>query len=82
MSRRIIRRPEARRDAIAIGLFIAQDNPAAGRRFMDAVEEAYQKLAGMPRMGTADDLGEPDLAELRRWPVPRFRNYLHLLRTD
>lgn len=75
MSGRIIRRVQARRDAIESALYIAQDNPEAGRRLLDAIESAYKQLAVMPQMGTAYASRNPALAGLRRLPVPGFHNF-------
>jgi len=76
MSTQIARRPAAARDVDGIALYIAEDNPEAAHRFLNAVEIAYHTLAEMPRLGSSRDLGDRDLADLRVWPVPGFRKYL------
>jgi toxin ParE1/3/4 len=51
MSWRAVRQPRARRDIIEQALYIGRDDPRAAERFQDAVEEAEQMLAAMPRLG-------------------------------
>ena len=76
MSRRIVRRREARSDVISIASYIAEDSSAAGRRFMDAVEQAYKRLANMPRIGVEQAVRNSGLIGLRRLSVPGFRSFL------
>lgn len=40
--------PEAQRDLVEIGIYIAQDSPANAERFLDAIERECQKLADSP----------------------------------
>jgi plasmid stabilization system protein ParE len=64
---RYIFSPEARQDLIDIWDYIAQDNPAAATRVVDAIEAAVKKLADMPRMGhQREELGND---ALRVWCV-------------
>ena len=57
-------------------MYIAHDNADASRRFLDAGEATYRKLAAMPRMGVAQRLNNPTLSGLRCIRIPGFRNYL------
>lgn len=69
--------PEVHRDLGNIWLHIAEDNPDAADRVMDALSAAFAKLAQMPNMGHH----RLDLASeaLRFWPV---FNYLIVYRPD
>jgi toxin ParE1/3/4 len=76
MSGEIIRHPAARRDVDAIAAFIAEDNPEAAFRFLEAIEKSYQTLAEMPEMGAPRPFGGSALAGLRMFPVRDFPTYL------
>lgn len=76
MTGRVVRRPQVYRDALEIALYIADDNPAAGERFLDALEEAYELLREHPEAGHACDINVSDERTLRSWPVKRFESYL------
>jgi toxin ParE1/3/4 len=75
--RKVIRRPEARRDIIAAATYIAEHAGFnASERFLKATDNAFDTLSLMPRMGVLRDYGNPDFAGMRMWPVPRFNKYL------
>ena len=76
MKRRIHRRPQAKLDLIAHALYIAEDNPDAAERFLDAAEASFEQLANMPKMGSPRQFKNPSLAGLRMWPVKGFRKHL------
>jgi toxin ParE1/3/4 len=46
------------------------------RRFLAQAEATFQRLARMPGIGTRYEPDEPLYAELRYFPVSRFRMYL------
>lgn len=69
-------RPRARLDAAEIGAFIAQDSPAAGDRFADAVRASVSTLAEAPHIGRRRRFRRPDLSTARSWPVQGFPNHL------
>lgn len=76
MSRIAEKTPEARFDLIRHFYFIGTDHPQAAERFLDAAEDAFNKLAEMPGMGPAWGFKSPRLKDVRFWPLKRFRNHL------
>jgi toxin ParE1/3/4 len=56
--------------------YIAHDSPAMAARFRSAVYDALIRLAEMPGLGSPREYGNPELAGLRMWHVPGFRNHL------
>lgn len=69
------RTAQAEEDLIEIWVYIAQDNPGAADRVLDAIEERFHVLADNPLMGRL----RPDIApELRYFAAG---NYLILYRT-
>jgi toxin ParE1/3/4 len=76
MKRRVDRRPQAKLDLIELGSYIAEDNPDAAERFLQAAEASFRQLANMPEMGSPRQFKNPSLAGLRMWPVKGFRNHL------
>ena len=70
MTYRVIRRFQARRDLIDQALHIAEENPDAAERFLDAVEDGIRVLRSYPRIGVARDFANPELVGMRSWPVP------------
>ena len=76
MPRRIEKSRASRQDVLAIYLYIGQYSPSAAERFLESLEAAFSRLADMPRIGAPQEWRSPRLAEVRMWPVPRFRKYL------
>lgn len=54
-------RPEAEADIQAIADYIADDSPAAARRWVDGMYERCRRLGEMPGMGVARPEVRPDL---------------------
>ena len=74
---RIIRRRAARQDLVDIVYhYIHAGSPTTARRFRDQTEATFQRLADMPGMGTRHEYEHPVLAELRFFPISRFKKYL------
>jgi toxin ParE1/3/4 len=73
----IIRRPLANRDLVTIFRHYAWEAGlrVADRFFIEA-EATLNRLAGMPGMGTRYDSEDPLYADLRYFPVSRFRTYV------
>jgi toxin ParE1/3/4 len=63
-------------DLVECAAFLAEDNIEASERFLDAAERAFRRLSVMPRIGRPWVSGVGALAGVRKWPIPRFRNYL------
>jgi toxin ParE1/3/4 len=74
---RVVRRQAARQDLVDIVYhFIRKGTPNSARRFRDQAEATFLRLAGMPGLGARFEHEHPALAELRFFPVSRFKNYL------
>jgi toxin ParE1/3/4 len=77
MSKAIHRRFAARQDLVDIFRYYAREaGLRVAERFFAQVETTFTRLASMPGMGTPYDHDHPALAELRYFPVSRFRKYL------
>jgi len=74
--RRIVRRPAADDDVLEAALHIADDNPDAAMRFMDAVHQTEARLLATPGMGGQPKFEHPALAGMRFHLVRGFRKYL------
>jgi toxin ParE1/3/4 len=66
----------AQRDLEECAEYIRRDNPRAALRFLRAARTTMDRLLAMPEMGSLYESDEPELADVRRFPVSRFRNYL------
>jgi plasmid stabilization system protein ParE len=51
---------------------IAEDNPRAAIRFIDAVEASLELLSRMPEAGPQFESENPELSALRKWVMPRY----------
>ncbi len=76
MTRRVVWRHTAERDVVEAAIYIADDNPSAARRFMDAVDGTVQGLLKMPGTGRPREFDNPTLAGMRSRLVKDFENYL------
>jgi toxin ParE1/3/4 len=45
-------------------------------RFLAHAEKTFERLAGMPHMGTRYEAENSAFAEVRYFPISRFKNYL------
>jgi toxin ParE1/3/4 len=59
-----------------IWCFIAQDNPDAADRFVEAAHETFQTLAAHPDLGRRRRFRSPRLHNIRSWRIAGFENYL------
>lgn len=75
-NRRIVKRDRALRDLEHRSEYIRQHSPRAALRFLDAAEATFRQLAASPGMGARYDPDHPALAELRFFPITRFKNDL------
>lgn len=63
---RVLFTQSAQTDLIEAWTFIAEENPTAADRALDAIEREANALSSQPRMGRA----RPELAEgVRSWPT-------------
>ena len=76
MKRRVVRAGLAEVDLLEHLDYIADDNPDAALRFIQAVEKALERLSEMPEIGAVREFDNPRLSGVRRWPVPKFSRYL------
>jgi len=77
MSKAIHRRHKARQDLVDIFRYFAREAGfRVAQRFFAQVEATFARLAGMPGLGTCYEYDHPALADLRYFPVSRFRKYL------
>ena len=74
--RRVLIRPLAAEDIGQIVVTIADDQPAAAGRFVDAIERECEALRAFPRLGRARAFRSPLLASLRSRPVSGFKSWL------
>jgi toxin ParE1/3/4 len=73
----IIRRPSANRDLVGIFRHYAREaGLRVADRFFAQAQATFTRLASMPGIGTPYEPDEPLYADLRYFPVARFRMYL------
>ena len=60
----------------AIWKFIAQDNPDAATRVIEAAHATFKNLAATPGLGRPHKFRNPQLKAIRSWRVAGFDNYL------
>ena len=60
----------------AIWVFIAEDNPDAATRMVEAAHETFKTLAANPELGCRRKLRNPRLRNVRSFRVSGFDNYL------
>ena len=56
--------------------FIAQDNPAAATRVIEAAHETFKYLAANPGFGRPRRFRNPRLHDVRSFHISGFKNYL------
>ncbi len=59
-----------------IWCFIAQDNPDAATRVIDAAYATFKTLAANPGLGRVRSFRNPRLRDVRSWRISGFENYL------
>lgn len=73
---KIILDPCVEEELWAIWCFIAQDNPEAATRVIEAAYETFQTLAANPGLGRLRRFRSPRLRDVHSWRVSGFENYL------
>ena len=81
MSLRIAIRPRAVRDIYQAARGLARTSKRTARRFADEVYATLESLASSPEIGTLWESDGGNKAELRCWPVKRYKRYLIFYRS-
>jgi len=78
------RRPAAEQDLEDLALYLGQRSPATAARFLNAAERTFEFVAAMPRLGSPFLLSNPQLQDLRHYPVKGFPHhwFFYLVRDD
>jgi len=72
-----VKHPAALRDVLQHAEYLAdRASLAVARRFVSAPEQMISRLSRMPGIGVLWDSKNPHLADLRFFPIGRFRNHL------
>ena len=74
-TRKVVRRPRAEIDIVEIALHIAEDNEAAARRFLEAVQMTSLRIAAYPGAGEFVPTANDRLQGCRSWAVAGFENW-------
>jgi toxin ParE1/3/4 len=68
--------PDVEEELTAIVEYIAEDDPDAADRFIEAAYETFSRLAELPGMGRARRFRASRLANLRSFRISGFDDYL------
>ena len=79
---RLTTRPLAEREIDNAAASIADDNPDASIRFLDAIDHARTELVRFPEIGAIRRFDSPALSGLRVWPIPGFENWMIFYRIE
>lgn len=81
MSRRITKRPRAKRDLVGHFAYLAEHTSVEeARRFLKAVDTALELLLAMPEMGARWTSPLLRLSGVRRWSPRGYKHHLLLYR--
>lgn len=72
----VVKTPKALEDLASIADYIAQDNPEAALRFLDAAEETFRMLSYTPYIGHRLALESDATADFRVRTIIGFRTYI------
>lgn len=77
MTRRIIRRTQAKRDLVHHFLYLAENaDVSTARRFQESAKASFQLLSEMPAIGSPRTFQDPNLNGVRIWPIKDFREFI------
>jgi toxin ParE1/3/4 len=76
MAPSVSRKPEVRRDLVALSEYISRDNLGAALRFLDSAESTFKFLAANRESGQLCHFPQSELIGIRVWPIESFGNYL------
>jgi toxin ParE1/3/4 len=74
--KRVSNTNQAKKDLAEIAAFYGEESVELELRFIDAAEEAFEKLLLMPEKGAKREYFHPKLHGLRMWPIPDFPRIL------
>ncbi len=74
------KRPIVIQDLIEISTYISYDNLDAGDRFLYAAEATFQLIAKTPGIGRFSGFTNPEVSQVRQYPVKGFPSYIILYR--
>jgi plasmid stabilization system protein ParE len=80
MSLKIVKRPKAILDILAIADYLAKDDDRLAGEFIDAVDVSLRFLADFPHSGEVVPTRKPEYQGLRLWQIKGFPNHLILFR--
>src|SRR4051812_22539779 len=69
-------RPRAVSDLHSLTAYLAERNPSAAHRFVNATEDGMKQLAEVPGIGAHHRSRSKELQAIRAWPIAGFRNYI------
>jgi plasmid stabilization system protein ParE len=72
----IIKRSAAEQDLEDLAIYIGQSSPSAAVRFLLAAERTFEQLAAIRGLGSPFPLANPQLQEIRHYPVKGFPNHI------
>lgn len=73
---RVLLTPAAESDVAHLVHYFFSQSAEVASRFYAAVEDGCKQLAESPELGESLSTSVEALADIRRWPVPGFRNHL------
>lgn len=76
MNRRIIILESARQDVLDHFQYIGLDSPDAARRFNGCFKTTLKTLLAFPEMGRSHPFENPELQDIRFFPIKDFDKYL------
>jgi toxin ParE1/3/4 len=76
MPRRIRILPEADADLDDHFAYLQDESPSAAFRFLESADETFRLLSEQPRIGYLRKSAQPNLKDIRSFPVSGFPNWL------
>lgn len=76
MTLRIVIRPKASLDLDDHFDYLSRIDAEAALQFFDAARLTFAQIARTPGMGSRFFVENPNLQELRKWPIKNFKKYL------
>ena len=80
MGASVLRKPEVRRDLVALADYISLGNLDAALWFIDSAEHTFKFLAANREVGQLCNFPQAELAGMRVWPIDGFSNYVTFYR--